>query len=160
MGKNVGPRPRIVCCAVPIDPKSSKVLLITSRKRADRWILPKGGWEISDVTLEAAASREALEEAGVKGSITRQLTTIDTSSAKYHVFELNVNSLQETWLESEERQREWVDYAEAFKRLQWKPELARALSMCRVAPPTDEHCPSLPDPCLSISASPSDCRRV
>jgi len=36
--------------------------VITSRKRQDQWVLPKGGWEASDVVLEAAASREALEE--------------------------------------------------------------------------------------------------
>jgi len=85
--------PRIVCCAIPIARAAGKVLVITSRKRQDRWVceyfhtnyfvfsvgcmvpnptlplttstiltVPKGGWEQSDVVLEAAASREALEE--------------------------------------------------------------------------------------------------
>lgn len=54
--------PRIVCCAIPIARAAGKVLVVTSRKRPDSWVLPKGGWEPSDVQLEAAASREALEE--------------------------------------------------------------------------------------------------
>lgn len=54
--------PRIVCCAIPISRAAGKVLVVTSRKRPDSWVLPKGGWEPSDVQLEAAASREALEE--------------------------------------------------------------------------------------------------
>jgi len=54
--------PRVVCCAIPITSAAGKVLVITSRKRQDLWVLPKGGWEPTDVILEAAASREALEE--------------------------------------------------------------------------------------------------
>lgn len=72
--------------------------------------------------------------AGVKGPVTCFVTTIQTTTAIYHVYELDVTSLEETWLESSERAREWVDYAEAIRRLQWKPELAQALSMCSVAP--------------------------
>jgi len=71
--------------------------------------------------------------AGVKGLVTCFVTTIQTTTAIYHVYELDVTSLEETWLESNERAREWVDYAEAIRRLQWKPELAQALSMCSVA---------------------------
>jgi hypothetical protein len=85
MGTKGRSSPRIVCCAIPIARAAGKVLLITSRKRPDRWVcecafrfasfrvafahaviacvaVPKGGWEASDVRLETAASREALEE--------------------------------------------------------------------------------------------------
>ena len=81
-------QPRVVCCAIPIARSSGKVLLVTSRKRPNSWVcessffgllrfffcnlvfnsiltfytVPKGGWEPSDRVLEAAASREALEE--------------------------------------------------------------------------------------------------
>jgi len=72
--------------------------------------------------------------AGVKGLVTCFVTTIQSTTAIYHVYELDVTSLEDTWLESNERAREWVDYAEAIRRLQWKPELAQALSMCSVAP--------------------------
>jgi 8-oxo-dGTP pyrophosphatase MutT (NUDIX family) len=42
-----------------------EVLLITSR-RGKGWGLPKGGWE-DDESAEAAAQRETVEEAGVRG---------------------------------------------------------------------------------------------
>lgn len=134
MGKKDIARPRTVCCAIPILRSSSKVLLITSRKRQDHWVLPKGGYETADVSLENAACREALEEAGVRGPITCFVTTIKGATATYHVYELDVTFLENTWLEKDERSREWVDYAEALRRLAWKPELAQALSMSSLAP--------------------------
>ncbi|CAG7855114.1 SubName: Full=Uncharacterized protein {ECO:0000313/EMBL:CCA68870.1} [Serendipita indica DSM 11827] len=134
MGKKDAVRPRIVCCAIPILRSSGKVLLITSRKRSDHWILPKGGYETADVSLEAAACREALEEAGVRGPITCFVTTIKGVTATYHVYELDVTALESTWLEQSERAREWVDYAEAVRRLAWKPELVQALTLSSLAP--------------------------
>ncbi|KAI0926037.1 hypothetical protein AcW1_008313 [Taiwanofungus camphoratus] len=126
--------PRVVCCAIPIARSAGKVLVITSRKRPNNWVLPKGGWEPSDGMLEAAASREALEEAGVRGKITRFVTTIPSASSTYHFYELDVAGLDVDWLESKERRREWVDYAEAVRRLAWKTELAQGLSLSSLAP--------------------------
>ncbi|KAI0768160.1 NUDIX hydrolase domain-like protein [Trametes elegans] len=126
--------PRVVCCAIPIARNANKVLVITSRKRPNNWVLPKGGWEPSDGVLEAAASREALEEAGVRGTITRFVTTIPSASSTYHFYELDVADLDHEWLESKERRREWVDYAEAARRLSWKAELAQGLSLSSLAP--------------------------
>ncbi|PPQ67631.1 hypothetical protein CVT24_002852 [Panaeolus cyanescens] len=125
--------PRVVCCAIPIARQSNKVLVVTSRKRPNNWVLPKGGWEPSDVVLEAAASREALEEAGVRGKITRFVTTIPTPSSTYHFYEMDVSGLEANWLEEGERRREWVDFAEAVRRLAWKKELAEGLSRCSLA---------------------------
>lgn len=126
--------PRVVCCAIPIARAQGKVLVITSRKRKDKWLFPKGGWEPIDPTLQDAASREAIEEAGVRGDITRFIVTIPGTTAIYHFFELDVSSLDQDWLESKERVREWVDYGEAVRRLSWKPELVHALMMSTVAP--------------------------
>jgi len=134
MGKKDAVRPRIVCCAIPILRASAKVLLITSRKRADKWVIPKGGFETTDVNLEAAACREALEEAGVHGPVTCFVTTIKGTTATYHVYELDVTTLDTNWMEKDERTREWVDYAEALRRLAWKPELAQALTLSSLAP--------------------------
>jgi len=108
--------------------------MVTSRKRSERWVLPKGGWEVLDKTLEAAASREALEEAGVRGPITRFVVTIPSQSAIYHFFEMDVTAQDEVWLECKERTREWVDYQEAMRRLMWKPELAQGLMQSTLAP--------------------------
>ncbi|EJD06954.1 uncharacterized protein FOMMEDRAFT_77016 [Fomitiporia mediterranea MF3/22] len=127
--------PRVVCCAIPIWRPSGKVLVITRRKHADSWVLPKGGWESSDGTLEKAATREALEEAGVHGTISKFVTTIHGATATYHFYELDAVSLETNWLEQGQRRREWVDYAEAIRRLQWKPELVQALMLSSLAPP-------------------------
>ena len=74
------------------------------------------------------------EIAGVHGTITRYVTTINCKTATYHFYELDAQTLDSDWLESRERRREWVDYAEAIRRLQWKPELAQGLSLSSLAP--------------------------
>ncbi|KAF8753363.1 NUDIX domain [Rhizoctonia solani] len=100
MGRADVARPRTVCCAIPIARAAGKVLLITSRKRPHQWVLPKGGWETTDPTLEAAACREAFEEAGVQGKITRAVTSIPGPTAHYHFFELDVAGLADQWDEA------------------------------------------------------------
>jgi len=134
MGTKGRATPRVVCCAIPIARGAGKVLVVTSRKRPDHWVLPKGGWEPTDGELQAAALREASEEAGVRGTITRFVTTIPSPSATYHFFELDVTTLDKDWLESKERRREWVDYAEAIRRVAWKQELAQGLMLSSLAP--------------------------
>ncbi|KAG5718986.1 Diphosphoinositol polyphosphate phosphohydrolase aps1 [Termitomyces sp. T112] len=134
MGTKGRATPRVVCCAIPIARAAKKVLVVTSRKRPESWVLPKGGWEPSDVQLEAAASREALEEAGVRGTITRFVITIPTPATTYHFYEMDVAALDSDWLEKTERRREWVDYAEACKRLEWKSELSQGLKLSSLAP--------------------------
>lgn len=61
-------RTRLLACVVVTRPTTStagrEVLLISSAKHADEWILPKGGWE-SDESVVECALREADEEAGV-----------------------------------------------------------------------------------------------
>ena len=72
--------------------------------------------------------------AGVRGKITRFVTTIHSASSTYHFYELDVADLDQEWLESKERRREWVDYAEAIRRVSWKAELAQGLSLSSIAP--------------------------
>jgi len=108
-------------------------MVITSRKRRDQWVLPKGGWENGE-TLEQAAAREALEEAGVRGTITRYVATFPSDQTIFHVYEMDVISVDDQWMEGHERMREWVDLAEAYKRVQWKDELGQALTLCSLAP--------------------------
>lgn len=80
-------------------------------------------------------SRPSIDHiAGVRGIISRYVTTMSTPSATYHVYEMDVTSLEDQWLEAHERRREWVDYSTALTRLKWKPELAQALSLSSLAP--------------------------
>ena len=44
--------------------RNHAILLVSSHNSADKWVLPKGGWEI-DESEEDAAKRETFEEAGV-----------------------------------------------------------------------------------------------
>lgn len=75
-----------------------------------------------------------MSPAGVRGTITRYVTTIQSPSTTYHFYELDVVGLDQDWLESGERRREWVDYAEAVRRLDWKAELAQGLRLSSLAP--------------------------
>jgi diphosphoinositol-polyphosphate diphosphatase len=43
-------------------------VLVVSSQKSQRLMFPKGGWEL-DESLEEAASRESLEEAGVIGNV-------------------------------------------------------------------------------------------
>ncbi|OCB89923.1 Zinc/iron permease [Sanghuangporus baumii] len=131
----------VLCCLTLMRLKGLSRMYANGSPGSGR-LVPKGGWETSDGTLEAAASREALEEGltlcfsapGVHGTITKFVTTIHGVTATYHFYELDAVSLENDWLERRERRREWVDYAEAIRRLQWKPELAQALMLSSVAP--------------------------
>lgn len=38
MGNKGRATPRVVCCAIPISKAAGKVLVVTSRKRQDRWV--------------------------------------------------------------------------------------------------------------------------
>ena len=48
---------------------SLKVLLLTTRRKRN-WIIPKG-WPIEGLNFRRSAEQEAMEEAGVKGSISK-----------------------------------------------------------------------------------------
>ena len=73
--------------------------------------------------------------AGVRGTITKYITTINGTTATYHFYEMDVSAVDGEWLENKQRRREWVDYGEAIRRVQWKPELAQALMLSSLAPP-------------------------
>ncbi|KJE90555.1 hypothetical protein CAOG_008552 [Capsaspora owczarzaki ATCC 30864] len=89
-----------------------EILLVTSRAKQE-WILPKGGWE-SDESIEESARREAIEEAGIVGRITRSLGSVQVASKNgnstscIHWFELAVDQVLDQWPEQRERSRKWV----------------------------------------------------
>lgn len=105
---------------------AAEVLLITSRDTG-RWVIPKG-WPMDGKSAPAAAAREAYEEAGVKGAIRPQAI----GSYRYwkgmphglkmdcrvRVFALAVEGICNEFPEKGERRAEWVDCAEAARRVQ------------------------------------------
>lgn len=109
---------------VTSDVKIVEVLMINSTN-GPGLLFPKGGWE-NDETVEQAAEREALEEAGVRGKIMDYLgeyffkskTLQDDSSpegmCKAAMFALLVDEELQCWPEQSTRQRSWLSIPEAM----------------------------------------------
>ncbi|KAG1466818.1 hypothetical protein G6F46_007326 [Rhizopus delemar] len=123
---------RQISGSIAIDPKTNKVLVISSSKHENVWVLPKGGWEM-DETREEAARREAYEEGGVKGVIKGFVGSFldydDYGQPKSHVwfYELEVDCVYEHWPEDDFRERRWCTFDEAMKLLCYKPYMQKAL---------------------------------
>ena len=98
-----------------------QILLITSRGTG-RWVLPKGWIERGEKPARAAA-REALEEAGVIGKVSRKgvgifsydkrLDSGPCIDCRVEVYGLAVERQLTKFKEAGERMVEWFDYAEA-----------------------------------------------
>jgi 8-oxo-dGTP pyrophosphatase MutT (NUDIX family) len=95
------------------------ILMITSRKKK-RWVIPKG---VKEPELSAAdsAAQEALEEAGIKGTVF-PAPVGEYSYEKWggrctvQVFVMAVETVLPVWQESY-RDREWVSLEEAHRRV-------------------------------------------
>ncbi|KAL5070991.1 hypothetical protein RYX36_021878 [Vicia faba] len=94
-----------------------EVLLVSSQK-TPTFMFPKGGWEL-DETLEEAACRESLEEAGVIGTVEQELGEWSFISKRYgiyyegHMFPLLVKEQHDIWAEKNLRTRLWMNVVEA-----------------------------------------------
>jgi 8-oxo-dGTP pyrophosphatase MutT (NUDIX family) len=111
-----------------------EVLLVTSRDTG-RWIIPKG-WPSKRMTDSAAAAREALQEAGAVGKISREVygnyryRKIDKGNVRLidvSVFLLWVKKEKKNWREKGERQRSWFDIQTASKKVR-EPKLRALIS--------------------------------
>ncbi|XP_062159466.1 nudix hydrolase 18, mitochondrial-like [Alnus glutinosa] len=97
--------------------KELEVLLISSQK-GQAMMFPKGGWEL-DESMEDAAKRETLEEAGVTGKVEKKLGMWLYKSKRCdimhegYMFPLRVNKELDQWPEKNLRQRKWMTVAEA-----------------------------------------------
>lgn len=95
-----------------------EILLITSR-RTRSWIIPKGDLE-SNMSPAESAAKEAWEEAGVKGRvITKKLGVYRYEKYDRHyevtVYAMEVRKIFKSWLEEQERIRQWLTLKEAIK---------------------------------------------
>ncbi|PAN06227.1 hypothetical protein PAHAL_1G247200 [Panicum hallii] len=128
------------CSSLGGAPAEVEVLMISTPNRADM-VFPKGGWE-DDEDVYEAASREAMEEAGVKGVINRaalghwvfkskssQNSTSPRVACKGCIFAMEVTAELESWPEQETHSRRWVSPAEAYQlcRYDWMREALTAL---------------------------------
>ncbi|KAI8971221.1 NUDIX hydrolase domain-like protein [Pilobolus umbonatus] len=132
---------RQIAGCIAIDHQQNKVLLISSSKHEDVWVLPKGGWE-NDETKEEAAIRETYEEAGVKGRLVRLVGNyINYDSYGYPkgviwFYELEVKTIMECWPEMDFRERKWCTLDEALYLLRFKPFMQQALMNSSLATQT------------------------
>ena len=115
--------------------KGVEVLLITSRD-SGRWVLPKG-WPEGKEDLCDAAMREAVEEAGLAGAISRReagryfyakgLPSGEEVPCEVLVFPLEVDRVSDKWKEKRQRARKWVSPAEAVRMIS-EPDLCRLIA--------------------------------
>ncbi|MEM7487530.1 MAG: NUDIX hydrolase [Pseudomonadota bacterium] len=118
-----------------------EVLMITSRDTG-RWVVPKG-WTMKDRKPWAAAAIEALEEAGAKGHIAREVfgtyrydKVLDdgtTVPCVVRVFPMIVEKLVSDWKEADERTRRWFPLTKAANLVD-EPELSEMLRSLTVKP--------------------------
>jgi phosphohistidine phosphatase len=106
--------------------KKLEVLLITSRKRK-RWIVPKGIIEPS-LTPQESALKEAIEEAGIKGKVSKEMIgSYDFlkwgNSCEVKVYLMEVEKSMDKW-EEDFRDRKWVDVEKAMELID-QPELIK-----------------------------------
>ncbi|WP_284948257.1 NUDIX hydrolase [Acidisoma cladoniae] len=111
--------------ALPVTGREGRfqVLLITSRSTG-RWIIPKGHPE-KKMTPSSVAALEALEEAGVSGTIedvplgryqsTKRLPSGQVVPCDVTVFRLDVSQHHASWKEDTERKRLWVPLTQATR---------------------------------------------
>ncbi|XP_047306397.1 nudix hydrolase 17, mitochondrial-like [Impatiens glandulifera] len=103
-----------------------EVLVVSSRKtRGQGMLFPKGGWE-TDESIEEAATRETLEEAGVRGHFDQeelgQWNYKSKTRGIYHegrLFPLLVTEQLDHWPEKDFRQRLWMNVGEAREVCKW-----------------------------------------
>ena len=118
-----------------------EVLMITSRDTG-RWIVPKG-WTMPGRKPWDAAAIEALEEAGVEGSIgqepfgaykyRKRLDDGTSRKVRVSVYPLIVETLLPRWKEKDERTRKWFPTREAAKLVD-EPDLAGLLTQIKRKP--------------------------
>ncbi|XP_039028989.1 nudix hydrolase 4-like [Hibiscus syriacus] len=119
-----------------VDEEAIEVLVI-SAQNGKGLLFPKGGWE-KDESMEEAAIRETLEEAGVLGDIECKLGKWSYKSKRQsifhegHMFPLLVKQELDRWPEKNIRKREWVTVSKAREECPhlWMKEALEEL-VCR-----------------------------
>lgn len=113
---------RRAACLCFKNEKEDEVILVSSSRHPDQWIVPGGGMEPEEEPCGAAV-REVYEEAGVKGKLGRLLGIFEHNQDRKHrtyVYTLIVTEILEDWEDSVNigRKRQWFKVDEAIRVLQ------------------------------------------
>jgi 8-oxo-dGTP pyrophosphatase MutT (NUDIX family) len=108
-----------------------QILLVTSRE-TKRWVIPKG-WPMKGKHPHQAAAREAFEEAGIKGEVSRipigvytygkRLRDGTVVPCRVEVFPLHALEQRRRWPEFDQRETAWFTPRAAAGSVQ-EPDLA------------------------------------
>jgi len=106
-----------------------QVALITS-SGGKRWVLPKGVIDPGE-TAASSAEREALEEAGLLGTLSRHpigqyIYEKWGGTCRVEVYLMAVTEARQTWPESDLRTRRWLSVEAAARRVD-EPELKKMI---------------------------------
>ena len=106
---------------VRLDSKEPRVLLVTSKRNPRKWIFPKGHIEKKE-SAEAAALREAKEEAGVAGKLIGPAGVLEYGffGVKARVEYFLAVLTRETGPPEDGRARAWCGLDDALDRLSYK----------------------------------------
>lgn len=118
---------RVVVGCIPYKVKEGDLIevLVISSQKGHGMMFPKGGWEL-DESIDEAVTREAMEEAGVLGTLQGKLGSYNYISKRYNtvyegvMYALNVTNELPMWPEMDTRKRRWVSVAEAREGCQHK----------------------------------------
>jgi len=106
---------------VRLDGSEPQVLLVTAKRNPRNWIFPKGHIEKGE-SAEAAALREAREEAGVVGKLIGPAGVLEYSflGAKARVEYFVAEFTREAGPPEDGRRKAWCGLDEALERLNYK----------------------------------------
>lgn len=111
------------CAALPcVETERCLLVLLITTRGTGRWTIPKG-WPKPGVSNAELAAREAFEEAGVAGEVSRKPIGSFVYTKRLHLFSwvrcrvevylLRADRQHLTWPEKESRRLMWVEPSEA-----------------------------------------------
>ncbi|KAF5843871.1 NUDIX hydrolase domain-like protein [Dunaliella salina] len=131
----------------PLEEGGEMQVLLVSSRGGKGFGLPKGGWE-DDESVEDAARRETIEEAGVRGTLEEPAFGIfeftsgkpgsQQNQCRTHMFVMHVAEELDVWPEGSERQRIWCSIEDAKRdcRHDWMREALDVWTQQLKAAPT------------------------